>query len=86
MRFSANQTRAGFPLSYGVFQQYYSTIPEFAGNRYIGVVGTIASGLGYLGAPVVMPLIQRKQQWLRPMIWIGCTLSKWHKKNPHLYK
>ncbi|OAR01883.1 hypothetical protein LLEC1_05529, partial [Akanthomyces lecanii] len=68
----------GFPLSYGVFQQYYSTIPEFAGNRYIGVVGTIASGLGYLGAPVVMPLIQRKQQWLRPMIWIGwpvCILS-----------
>ncbi|KAM3560743.1 hypothetical protein MY1884_002763 [Beauveria asiatica] len=34
--------RAGFPMSYGVFQQYYSTLPQFAGNRYIGVVGTIA--------------------------------------------
>ncbi|KAM3464299.1 hypothetical protein NHJ6243_002606 [Beauveria neobassiana] len=62
----------GFPMSYGVFQQYYSTLPQFAGNRYIGVVGTIASGLGYLGAPVVMLLVQRHQQWLRPMIWIGC--------------
>ncbi|TQV95708.1 Major facilitator superfamily transporter [Cordyceps javanica] len=62
----------GFPLSYGVFQEYYSTLPEFAGNQYIGVVGTIASGLGYIGAPVVMPLIQRNQRWLRPMIWTGC--------------
>ncbi|KAM0666879.1 hypothetical protein ACQRIU_004734 [Beauveria bassiana] len=70
--------RWGFPMSYGVFQQYYSTLPQFAGNRYIGVVGTIASGLGYLGAPVVMLLVQRHQQWLRPMIWIGwpiCILS-----------
>lgn len=65
----------GFPLSYGVFQDYYSTIPEFAGNQYIGVVGTIASGLGYLGAPLIMPFIQRNQQWLRQMIWIGCKLT-----------
>ncbi|ATY62222.1 Major facilitator superfamily transporter [Cordyceps militaris] len=65
----------GFPMSYGVFQNYYSTIPEFAGNKYIGVVGTIASGVGYLGAPVMMLLIQRHQRWLRPMIWIGCKLS-----------
>ncbi|TRX96386.1 hypothetical protein FHL15_002658 [Xylaria flabelliformis] len=43
----------GFPLSFGVFQEYYSTIPEFAGNRYITVVGTTASGFGYLGAPYV---------------------------------
>ncbi|KAJ6780997.1 hypothetical protein PWT90_09038 [Aphanocladium album] len=61
----------GFPLSYGVFQQYYSTLPQFAGNQYVGVVGTIASGLGYLGAPVMMPFIQRNQRWLRQMIWLG---------------
>jgi hypothetical protein len=47
-------------------------MPEFAGNRYISVVGTIASGLGYLGAPVVMPLIQRYQRYQRQMIWVGC--------------
>lgn len=62
----------GFPLSFGVFQEYYSTIPEFAGNRYIGVVGTIASGFGYLGAPVSMLFIQRFSQWQRQMIWVGC--------------
>ncbi|KAL3485573.1 major facilitator superfamily domain-containing protein [Aspergillus germanicus] len=61
----------GFPLSFGVFQEYYSKVPEFANNRYIGVVGTIASGFGYLGAPVIMPFIQRYQRWRQQMIWIG---------------
>ncbi|KAL2816307.1 major facilitator superfamily domain-containing protein [Aspergillus granulosus] len=61
----------GFPLSFGVFQDYYSKVPEFANNRYIGVVGTIASGFGYLGAPVIMPFIQRYQKWRQQMIWIG---------------
>ncbi|KAI1123813.1 major facilitator superfamily domain-containing protein [Nemania abortiva] len=64
----------GFPLSFGVFQEYYSKVPEFAGNRYVSVVGTIASGFGYLGAPVVMPFIQRYQRWRRRMIWIGWSI------------
>jgi hypothetical protein len=66
----------GFPLSFGVFQDYYSTLPEFAGNHYISVVGTIASGFGYLGAPVIMPFIQRYQRWRRQMIWVGCLSHK----------
>ncbi|KAI1868718.1 uncharacterized protein JN550_006293 [Neoarthrinium moseri] len=61
----------GFPLSFGVFQEYYSNIPEFANNRYISVVGTIASGFGYLGAPFIMPFTQRYQRWQRQMIWVG---------------
>ncbi|KAF9886742.1 hypothetical protein FE257_011119 [Aspergillus nanangensis] len=61
----------GFPLSFGVFQEYYSHVPEFANNRYISVVGTMASGFGYLGAPVIMPFIQRHQRWQRQMIWVG---------------
>ncbi|KAI0465575.1 major facilitator superfamily domain-containing protein [Xylaria cf. heliscus] len=64
----------GFPLSFGVFQEYYSTVPEFAGNRYISVVGTIASGLGYLGAPVIIPFIQRYQRWRRHMICVGWSI------------
>ncbi|KAI1115554.1 major facilitator superfamily domain-containing protein [Nemania sp. NC0429] len=64
----------GFPLSFGVFQEYYSTVPEFANNRYISVVGTIASGFGYLGAPVIMPFIQRYQRWRRRMIWVGWSI------------
>ncbi|KAI0425731.1 major facilitator superfamily domain-containing protein [Xylaria sp. FL1042] len=64
----------GFPLSFGVFQEYYSKVPEFAGNRYISVVGTIASGFGYLGAPVVIPLLQRYQRWWRQMICVGWSI------------
>ncbi|POS71618.1 hypothetical protein DHEL01_v209984 [Diaporthe helianthi] len=63
----------GFPLSFGVFQEYYSKTPEFSDNRYISIVGTIASGFGYLGAPVIMPLVQRYQRWQREMIWVGCV-------------
>ncbi|KAF5676483.1 monocarboxylate transporter 2 [Fusarium circinatum] len=61
----------GFPLSFGVFQDYYSRIPAFASSPYIGVVGTIASGLGYIGAPFIMPFIQKHQRWRRQMIWVG---------------
>ncbi|KAH7329688.1 major facilitator superfamily domain-containing protein [Stachybotrys elegans] len=61
----------GFPLSFGVFQEYYSRVPEFSGNRYISVVGTVASGLGYLGAPIIMPVIQRYPRQQRVLIWVG---------------
>ncbi|KAF4502362.1 monocarboxylate transporter 2 [Fusarium agapanthi] len=61
----------GFPLSFGVFQDYYSRIPAFSSSPYIGVVGTIASGLGYIGAPFIMPFIQKHQWWRRQMIWVG---------------
>ncbi|RKL52140.1 hypothetical protein BFJ70_g853 [Fusarium oxysporum] len=61
----------GFPLSFGVFQDYYSRIPAFSSSPYIGVVGTIASGLGYIGAPFIMPFIQIHQRWRRQMIWVG---------------
>ncbi|KAI1298350.1 major facilitator superfamily domain-containing protein [Xylaria venustula] len=53
----------GFPLSF-----------EFADNRYISVVGTIASGFGYLGAPIVIPLLQRYQRWWRHMIVVGWSI------------
>ncbi|KAJ5519679.1 MFS monocarboxylate [Penicillium fimorum] len=61
----------GFPLSFGVFQNYYSELPEFSGNPYISVVGTVASGISYLGAPFTAPFIKRFQKYQRQMIWIG---------------
>ncbi|KAJ5793951.1 major facilitator superfamily domain-containing protein [Penicillium paradoxum] len=68
----------GFPLSFGVFQNYYSELPEFAGNPYISVVGTVASGISYLGAPLTAPFIKRFQKYQRQMIWVGwpiCILA-----------
>lgn len=62
----------GFPLSFGVFQNYYSKQPAFASNRYIPVVGSVASGISYLGAPAITPLIKRFQRYQGLMIWTGC--------------
>ena len=64
----------GFPLSFGVFQNYYSGLPQFANNRYIPIVGTVASGISYLGAPLVTPVIKRYSKYRRQMIWIGLPL------------
>ncbi|KAH6974995.1 monocarboxylate transporter [Ilyonectria sp. MPI-CAGE-AT-0026] len=61
----------GFPLSFGVFQNYYSKQPEFASSRYISVVGTVASGMSYLGAPLITPFINRFPRLQRKMIWVG---------------
>lgn len=64
----------GFPLSFGVFQDYYSRLPEFKDNSYISVVGTTASGISYLGAPLVTPLIRRWSQYRTQMILVGWPL------------
>jgi hypothetical protein len=74
--------RVGFPLSFGIFQDYYSKLPKFAENPYIGVVGTIASGLGYIGAPIIVPFIQRYKRWQRQLIWLGCETSSLQCKPP----
>lgn len=63
---------SGFPLSFGVFQNYYSQQPQFANNPFISIVGTVASGISYLGAPLVIPVIKRYSKYQRHMIWIGC--------------
>lgn len=65
----------GFALSFGVFQNYYSTHPPFAGSPNIAVVGTLATGVTYLGAPFMTPLIRRFPRWRRQMIWTGWALS-----------
>lgn len=68
----------GFPLSFGVLQDYYSRTPEFADDPYIPIVGTVASGLGYMGAPFVILFVQHFPWCRRYMIWIGCQFT-------HLY-
>lgn len=62
----------GFPLSFGVFQDYYTHSPQFKDNPYVSVVGTVASGLTHMAAPIIIPLTKRWAKWRRLMIWIGC--------------
>lgn len=64
----------GFPLSFGVFQDYYSQLPEFKDNTFVSVIGTTASGISYLAAPIVIPLIKRYSRYRRHMILVGWPL------------
>ena len=69
----------GFPTCFGVFQNYYSTQPQFADKtKNIALIGTIAQGLCYLGAPFSAALTKRLPKYQRQQIWIGwflCILS-----------
>ncbi|KAL0939665.1 monocarboxylate transporter [Colletotrichum truncatum] len=65
----------GFPLAYGVFQEYYSTHPDFEGNTgNIAVVGTLATSIYFIGAPFVTPVVKRYQRWQTHMIGVGSIL------------
>ncbi|KAK1637160.1 major facilitator superfamily transporter [Colletotrichum phormii] len=48
----------GFPFAFGVFQNYYSTNPPFAGQGNIAVIGTCAMGIMYLGGPLQTALLR----------------------------
>jgi MFS family permease len=64
----------GFPISFGVFQNYYSALPEFAGNSNVALIGTVAQGLSYLGAPFSAAITKRFPKHQRLQIWIGWPL------------
>ncbi|PVH99950.1 MFS general substrate transporter [Periconia macrospinosa] len=64
----------GFPLSFGVFQEHYAQLPEFEHNRFISAIGTTASGISYLGAPLVAPIIRRWSSYRSHMIYVGWPL------------
>ncbi|KAK7181931.1 major facilitator superfamily transporter [Paraphaeosphaeria sporulosa] len=43
----------GFPSVFGVFQDYYTTHPPFAGSQSTAVIGTCAMATMYLGMSVI---------------------------------
>ncbi|KAF6817192.1 major facilitator superfamily transporter [Colletotrichum sojae] len=56
----------GFPFSFGVFQNYYSTNEPFAGQPNIAVIGTCAMGIMYLSGPLgigLLRLFPRQTRW-----------------------
>jgi len=65
----------GFPFSFGVFQKYYSTNPQFASNGNIAAIGTSASGLMYLSAPIIMAVLGRYPVLARPCIMVGFVIT-----------
>ncbi|KAM3084376.1 hypothetical protein ACMFMG_001518 [Clarireedia jacksonii] len=62
----------GFPISFGVFQAYYTTIPQFsASSSQLALIGTIAQGLTYLGSPFSAYLTKRFPKYQIPQLWLG---------------
>lgn len=58
-------------MSFGVFQDYYSSLPQFAGNPNIALIGTLNQGVSYLGAPLAALLTKRFPRYHRQIIWIS---------------
>jgi hypothetical protein len=58
----------GFPLSFGIFQEYYSSLPEFEGSPFITYIGSIATGIVYMGAPLMAPLVKKFPMYQRHMV------------------
>ncbi|CDM35745.1 hypothetical protein DTO013E5_10156 [Penicillium roqueforti] len=61
----------GFAFTYGVFQAYYSDIPQFKGSGNIAVVGTCAMGIMYLDLPLVFAAYRQWPKYQR----FGCGLG-----------
>ncbi|KAL8660020.1 MAG: hypothetical protein Q9202_006846 [Teloschistes flavicans] len=64
----------GFPISFGVFQAHYSKLPQFKGNPHVTLVGTMASGIPYLGAPFMAAFVRHYQRYRYAIIWVGWPL------------
>ena len=82
----------GFPFSFGVLQEYYSTHPPISSQPHsISAVGTTCSGILYLFAPVTFlhctlsPHVRRYSCFyaLPPLI-LSLILSSYAKTVPHL--
>ncbi|OCL15295.1 MFS general substrate transporter [Glonium stellatum] len=55
---------AGFAMSYGVFQEYYSANWTLQGNREVtGIIGTTTNGVMYLSMPFLFALFTKR--WAR---------------------
>ncbi|CAG8941417.1 unnamed protein product [Penicillium salamii] len=61
----------GFAFTYGVFQAYYSDIPQFKDSGNIAVVGTCAMGIMYLDIPLVFAVYRQWPRFQR----LGCGLG-----------
>ncbi|KAJ5699875.1 hypothetical protein N7536_002888 [Penicillium majusculum] len=61
----------GFAFTFGVFQAYYSDIPQFKDSGNIAVVGTCAMGIMYLDLPLVFAAYRQWPKYQR----FGCALG-----------
>ncbi|KAK4085902.1 hypothetical protein Purlil1_9859 [Purpureocillium lilacinum] len=65
----------GFPMCFGVFQNYYTKLPEFKDDiSKVPVVGTLAQGLVTVGCPLSAYFAKRFPRYRRVQIFVGWPL------------
>jgi MFS family permease len=64
----------GFPLSFGVFQSYYTQHPLFSTSSSIPTIGALALGLPYLILPLTTPLCLRYPTHHVSIMFLGWLL------------
>ncbi|KAK5113135.1 hypothetical protein LTR85_010953 [Meristemomyces frigidus] len=68
----------GCPLAYGVFQRYYSANELFRESGMIPTIGTLATGMAYIGMPFTNPIAMRWPQHRKKMGvagWLLCLIG-----------
>jgi MFS family permease len=80
----------GFPASYGIFQEYYST-NDFEGSSNIAVVGACAMGLMYMDITIwfaVLKYFPHFRKWATPVglviVCLALGLGSFSTSVPHL--
>ncbi|GFP58437.1 MFS-type transporter pynF [Trichoderma asperellum] len=81
----------GFPFAFGIFQDYYRTHEPFKGSSKTAIIGTCATGIMYLDAPLVIALarLYPNQGRLNPtigllMMCVALALSSFATNTTHL--
>ncbi|KAI9928680.1 hypothetical protein ASPWEDRAFT_149277 [Aspergillus wentii DTO 134E9] len=65
----------GFPYSFGVFQDYYTTNEPFSQDKsLVSMIGSCALGIMYLASPVSLFIIQRWPHLSRVSIVVGLAI------------
>lgn len=65
----------GFAFTFGLFQEYYTNLPQFKGQEsQIATIGTAATGLMYLGAPVALTLCRQYPNRRRQAMALGVVI------------
>ena len=65
----------GFPLSFGIFQAYYSNLTLFKDERSgIPTIGALVLGVSYLGCPFANPVVFRFAKYQKSIVVLGWLL------------
>jgi len=78
LRLTLSPPPPGFPLSFGVFQAHYASLPLFSSSTHIPTIGELATAFSNFGFPFISPICLQYPHLQRPLLilgWAGCISS-----------